>query len=51
MYPTATARSTGNYGVFGETNEITGGEHICKERAIDKQIGEKWCPMWKVYQG
>jgi (2R)-sulfolactate sulfo-lyase subunit beta len=32
----------GIYGVFGETSEITGAEHICRERAIDKKVGEKW---------
>ncbi len=37
-------------GVFGETSEITGAEHIAKERAIDKAIGEKWYKMWKAYQ-
>jgi (2R)-sulfolactate sulfo-lyase subunit beta len=37
-------------GVFGETTEITGAEHICKERAINKAIGEKWYKVWKAYQ-
>src|SRR6202023_775315 len=32
----------GIYGVFGETSEITGGEHLAKERAINKEVGEKW---------
>jgi (2R)-sulfolactate sulfo-lyase subunit beta len=40
----------GIYGVFGETSEITGAEHICKERAIDKKVAEKWYKMWKAYQ-
>ena len=40
----------GIYGVFGETSEITGGEHIAKERAINKAIGEKWFKTWKAYQ-
>jgi (2R)-sulfolactate sulfo-lyase subunit beta len=40
----------GVYGVFGETSEITGAEHICKERAIDKKIADKWYKMWKAYQ-
>ena len=40
----------GIYGVFGETSEITGGEHICKERAINEKIGEKWYKVWKAYQ-
>ena len=37
-------------GVFGETSEITGAEHICKERAIDAEVGERWYKMWKAYQ-
>jgi len=40
----------GIYGVFGETSEITGAEHLAKERAIDKQVGERWYKMWKAYQ-
>jgi (2R)-sulfolactate sulfo-lyase subunit beta len=37
-------------GVFGETSEITGAEHICRERAIDKTVADKWYKMWKAYQ-
>ena len=37
-------------GVFGETTEITGGEHLCRERAISKAIGDKWYKVWKAYQ-
>jgi (2R)-sulfolactate sulfo-lyase subunit beta len=37
-------------GVFGETSEITGGEHIARERAINKEIGDKWFKVWKAYQ-
>jgi (2R)-sulfolactate sulfo-lyase subunit beta len=40
----------GIYGVFGETSEITGAEHICRERAINKAVGDKWFKMWKAYQ-
>jgi (2R)-sulfolactate sulfo-lyase subunit beta len=40
----------GIYGVFGETSEITGGEHLAKERAINKKVGEKWFKVWKSYQ-
>jgi (2R)-sulfolactate sulfo-lyase subunit beta len=40
----------GIYGVFGETSEITGAEHICKERAINPEVGERWYKMWKAYQ-
>lgn len=37
-------------GVFGETSEITGGEHIARERAATKEIGDKWFKVWKAYQ-
>jgi (2R)-sulfolactate sulfo-lyase subunit beta len=37
-------------GVFGETTEITGAEHIARERAINKAIGDKWYKVWKAYQ-
>ncbi len=37
-------------GVFGETTEITGGEHLCRERAINTAIGDKWYKVWKAYQ-
>src|SRR6201985_3123892 len=40
----------GIYGVFGETSEITGAEHLAKERAISKKIGDKWFKVWKSYQ-
>jgi (2R)-sulfolactate sulfo-lyase subunit beta len=40
----------GIYGCFGETSEITGGEHICKARAATPEIGERWYTMWKAYQ-
>jgi (2R)-sulfolactate sulfo-lyase subunit beta len=40
----------GIYGVFGETSEITGGEHIAKARAANPEIGEKWYQVWKAYQ-
>ncbi|MEP9349386.1 UxaA family hydrolase [Xanthobacter sp. KR7-225] len=40
----------GIYGVFGETSEITGAEHLCKERAASPEIAEKWFKMWKSYQ-
>jgi (2R)-sulfolactate sulfo-lyase subunit beta len=39
----------GIYGVFGETSEITGGEHICKARAATPELGERWYRMWKAY--
>ena len=40
----------GIYGVFGETSEITGAEHLCRARAIDKKTGDRWYKMWKAYQ-
>jgi (2R)-sulfolactate sulfo-lyase subunit beta len=40
----------GVYGVFGETSEITGAEHLCRERAASPEVAEKWFKMWKSYQ-
>src|SRR6202165_4960158 len=40
----------GIYGVFGETSEITGGEHLAKARAANKKIGEKWMKVWQAYE-
>lgn len=40
----------GIYGVFGETSEITGAEHLCKARAASPEVGERWYRMWKAYQ-
>jgi (2R)-sulfolactate sulfo-lyase subunit beta len=40
----------GIYGCFGETSEITGAEHICKSRAINDEVGERWYRMWQAYQ-
>jgi (2R)-sulfolactate sulfo-lyase subunit beta len=37
-------------GCFGETSEITGAEHLAKERAATPEIGEKWYKIWKAYQ-
>ena len=39
----------GIYGVFGETSEITGAEHLAKARAATPEIGEKWYRVWKAY--
>lgn len=39
----------GIHGVFGETTEITGAEHICQKRAINPEVGERWYKMWKAY--
>lgn len=40
----------GLYGCFGETSEITGAEHLARERAISPEVGEKWYKMWQSYQ-
>ena len=40
----------GIYGCFGETSEITGAEHICRTRAINEEVGDRWYAMWKAYQ-
>ena len=40
----------GIHGVFGETSEITGAEHICRERAIDDQVAEKFMAIFQAYQ-
>jgi (2R)-sulfolactate sulfo-lyase subunit beta len=37
-------------GVFGETSEITGAEHIAKSRAINAKIGAKWMRVFQAYQ-
>ncbi|MGE0849200.1 MAG: UxaA family hydrolase [Hyphomicrobiaceae bacterium] len=37
-------------GVFGETSEITGAEHIAKQRAANAKIGEKWMKVFQAYQ-
>jgi (2R)-sulfolactate sulfo-lyase subunit beta len=40
----------GIYGVFGETSEITGGEHLARARAVNKKVGDKWMKVWQAYQ-
>ena len=40
----------GIYGIFGETSEITGGEHLAKARAINAKVGEKWFKVWQAYE-
>jgi (2R)-sulfolactate sulfo-lyase subunit beta len=40
----------GIHGCFGETPEITGAEHLCKERAANREVGEKWFKVWQAYQ-
>ncbi|GGK37999.1 UxaA family hydrolase [Salinarimonas ramus] len=36
-------------GVFGETSEITGAEHLCKARAASPEVGEKFMATWQAY--
>ncbi len=40
----------GIYGVFGETSELTGAEHLCKMRAVSKEVGEKFLRTFQAYQ-
>jgi (2R)-sulfolactate sulfo-lyase subunit beta len=40
----------GIYGCFGETSEITGGEHLCKTRAATSEAGEKFMKLFQAYQ-
>ncbi|GAB4227326.1 MAG: UxaA family hydrolase [Methyloligellaceae bacterium] len=40
----------GIYGVFGETSEITGAEHICEARAASPEIGKKFMQTFQAYQ-
>jgi (2R)-sulfolactate sulfo-lyase subunit beta len=40
----------GIYGVFGETTEITGAEHLCKARAANPEAGEKFMKLFQAYQ-
>ena len=40
----------GIYGCFGETSEITGGEHLCKARAATSEAGEKFMKLFQAYQ-
>ena len=40
----------GIHGVFGETSEITGGEHIARARAASPAVGEKWMKTWQAYE-
>src|ERR1051325_8211838 len=40
----------GIHGIFGETSEITGADHIAKARAISPEVGEKWMKTWQAYE-
>ena len=37
-------------GVFGETSELTGAEHLCRARAADDEAGEKFMQIFAAYQ-
>ena len=37
-------------GVFGETSELTGAEHLCRARAADDEAGEKFMRIFAAYQ-
>ncbi len=40
----------GIYGVFGETSEITGAEHICEKRAANPEAAAKFMKIFQAYQ-
>jgi (2R)-sulfolactate sulfo-lyase subunit beta len=40
----------GIYGVFGETSELTGAEHLCRMRAASPEVGEKFIRTFETYQ-
>ncbi len=40
----------GIYGVFGETSELTGAEHLCKARGATPEAGEKFLKIFQAYQ-
>ncbi|MEM9168373.1 MAG: UxaA family hydrolase [Pseudomonadota bacterium] len=40
----------GIHGVFGETSELTGAEHLCKARAASPEAGEKFLRTFQAYQ-
>ena len=37
-------------GVFGETSELTGAEHLCRARAANDEAGEKFMSIFNAYQ-
>ncbi|QPC42375.1 UxaA family hydrolase [Kaustia mangrovi] len=39
----------GIYGVFGETSELTGAEHLCEARAANPEAGKKFRATWQAY--
>jgi len=40
----------GIYGVFGETSELTGAEHLCRARAATAEVGDKFLATFQAYQ-
>ncbi len=40
----------GIYGCFGETSEITGAEHLCRDRAATEAAAERFMAIWQAYQ-
>lgn len=40
----------GAFGVFGETSELTGAEHLCRARAANDEAGEKFMRIFDAYQ-
>lgn len=40
----------GIYGVFGETSELTGAEHLCAKRAATPEVGKKFMQTFQAYQ-
>ena len=40
----------GIYGVFGETSELTGAEHLCRMRAATAAAGDKFMRTFEAYQ-
>ena len=40
----------GIYGCFGETSEITGAEHLCRDRAATPGAGKKFMKIFQAYQ-
>ncbi len=40
----------GIYGVFGETSELTGAEHLCAGRAATPEVSDKFMKTFQAYQ-
>jgi len=39
----------GNTLVFGETSELTGGEHLVRDRCVSRQVADKFMATWSAY--